>query len=329
MSYLFAKITIRYSLHLYLFFILLLKIITMKKITFLLAFLAVVFTATGILSCKSASEAAGGKVLKFNLEKGKGYNYEMVWDMDTKAMGQESKISVDAQYAMEIKDDDGKIKTVETVYKSIKMGMNVMGMQLDMNSDKPINDGNAEKNPLIMMNKIISGITNKPFLAKVDAEGNVLEVTGFDKIVNGMIDSMGLDPQLKAQVEVSMKEQFNEQTIKDNFAQLFTIFPNKEVKKGDSWEKSHSTGGRLGAKFNTTYTVKDIDGDFITLTAKSNISSADKDTNIEGVQTGNIIVDSKTGLMVNAEFNQDIKTKAENVTVDIIGKGRIKGKAIN
>ncbi len=48
---------------------------------------------------------------------------------------------------------------------------------------------------------------------------------------------------------------------------------------------------------------------------------------MDGTQTGNIIVDSKTGMMVNAEFDQNIEVKAQGQKVEVIGKGRIKGKA--
>ena len=125
-----------------------------------------------------------------------------------------------------------------------------------------------------------------------------------------------------------MKDQFNEQSIKDNFSQLFTIFPNKEVKVGESWEKSYSTGGKMPAKFSTTYTVKEIEGDHVTLSTVTKISPNSSEAEAEGEQTGNILVDSKTGLMINATFDQNMKVKAKGNTLEITGKGRIKGKAL-
>ena len=82
---------------------------------------------------------------------------------------------------------------------------------------------------------------------KVDEEGKVLEVTGFDEIINGMVDSMGVDEDMKMQMRASLKDQFNEQELKDQFAQVFMIFPNKEVKVGDSWEKNYRYGRKMPA----------------------------------------------------------------------------------
>ena len=184
-----------------------------------------------------------------------------------------------------------------------------------------------EKDPMGAMGKIFSSLVNKPFIIKVDAEGKVLEVSGFEKIINDMIDSLPGDESVKEQARASMKDQFNEQSMKDNFAQVFTIFPNKEVKVGDSWEKSYNTGGKMGAKFSTIYTVKDIEGDHVTLSTDTKISPAGSESEVEGKQTGNILVDSKTGLMINASFDQDMKVKSQGNTVEVISKGKIKGKA--
>lgn len=301
----------------------------MKKIKLLLGFAVL---ATGIIllpSCQSSKTSAGaGKVLKFNLEKGKGYDYELVWDMDMKAAGQTSTVTIDGQYSMNIVDDNAGVKTVETMYKSIRMSMSVMGMNIEMDTDKPVDENtDVESNPTGAMNKVMKGLVNKPFMVKVDAEGNVLEITGVDKIVTDMVDSLGLSEERKQMVVASMKDQFSDESMKDNFAEMFTIFPNKEVKVGDSWKKTYSKGGRTAATFNTTYTVKEIDGDHVTLKAESKISGKDE-MDVAGTQTGNIIIDSKTGLMINAEYDQDMKMSISGQKVSMIGKGRIKGKAL-
>ena len=83
----------------------------------------------------------------------------------------------------------------------------------------------------------------------------------------------------------------------------------------------------MGAKFTTTYTAKEIEGDHVTLTSKTKIFSNDEGTEISGTQNGNIIVDSKTGLMINAEFDQQMKVKTQGQTIELTGKGKVKGKA--
>ena len=300
----------------------------MKKLSFLLATGLMIMTIAGLQSCKTSSKASVSKMFKFNLEQGKGYDYEMIFDLDTKASGQTIAMTIAGQYSMNITATEGSVKSITTAYKSLRMNMKAMGMNIDIDSDKPVEDnGDVTKDPLGMMNKVISGIVGKKFIIKVDEEGKVLEVTGFDKILTDMVESMGVDENVRQQVTASLKDQFNDQSIKDQFAQVFTIFPNKEIKVGDSWEKSYSTGGKMGATFTTTYTAKEIEGDHVTLAAKTKISSDKDGGEITGTQTGNIIVDSKTGLMINAEFDQQMEVKTQGQTVEVTGKGKIKGKA--
>ena len=107
----------------------------MKKIIALLLF---IFSFAGIVtmqSCQSTKSSTASKMLKFNFEKGKGYDYDMLWDLDTKVGGQVSKISIDGSYSMMITEDDGTVKSVSTSYKSLKMKMEVGGMNFEIDSD--------------------------------------------------------------------------------------------------------------------------------------------------------------------------------------------------
>ena len=298
----------------------------MKKLTYTRVVITVLVTIISIQSCKSPS---AGKVLKFNLEKGKAYDYDLIWDMDQQMMGQDSKINISGGYTIDVTDDKNNVKTLKAVYKDFKMYMKMMGMELDIDTDKPVEPLSGEDikaNPLGMMSRIFTGIKGKEFIMKVDEEGKVLEVSGFEQIVNGMVDSLEAGEDIKMQIRASLKDQFNAQNIKDQFAQVFTIFPNKEVKVGDTWEKSWQLGGRMPAKYVTKYTVKEIEGDHVSLAAQTSIGSDNDDMKIKGTQTGNLLVDSKTGLVINAEFAQDMQTTTRGMDIKTIGKGKIKGK---
>lgn len=300
----------------------------MKRLTLLVLVIITTITITTIYSCKN-SKTSTGKVLKFNLEKGKGYEYEILWDLDQQMMGQENKISILGGYAINVVDEKANIKTLTAVYTNFKMYMNFMGMEIKVDTDKPsepMDEAEIKANPLGMMDRVFAGIKGKEFTMKVNEEGKVLEVSGFDQIINGMVDSITMDEDTKMQVRASLQDQFNEQAVKDQFGQVFTIFPSEEIKVGDSWEKNLQMGGRMPAQYTTRYTVKEIEGDHVSLSAQTNIGSGNSDMEIKGTQRGNLLVDSKTGLVINAEFDQDMETKSQGMEIKIIGKGKIKGK---
>jgi hypothetical protein len=116
--------------------------------------------------------------------------------------------------------------------------------------------------------------------------------------------------------------------IKSQFSQVFTIFPDKEIRVGDNWENNLSGGGQLPGKNTTTYTVKEIDGNMVTLTTVTKTEGSDEQANMEmeGSQTGNMLVDSRTGLVINAEYDQDFTMKSQGMAIQVKGKSKITGK---
>jgi hypothetical protein len=302
----------------------------MKRVYFLLLAIPVLLSVNGIISCNSSSKTSTSTPFKLNLEKGRGYDYEMIMDLDTKVAGQTSAVTITSAYSMNVASIENGIRSIETAYKSMRMNMQVMGMNFDIDSDKPIdnNETDPTKNPLGVMNRVVSGIVGKKFTIKVDEEGKVLEVVGFERMMTDMVDSMHLPEEAREKAVASMRDQFSDQNLKDQFAQIFNIFPNKAIKVGDTWEKSYVTGGKMASKNTTTYKVKDIEGNNISLVTNSVISSpTEGGQQITGTTTGNLIVDSKTGLMISGDMDQDMTMSTQGQKVDIKGKMKIKGKA--
>ena len=160
----------------------LIKLISMTKIIVLAAITIVLMTVTGLQSCKNA-DAPAGSLFKFNLEKGKQYDYEITWDMDQKMMDKESKINLLAGYSFEVTDEKDKIKTLRGVYNNFRLYMKIMDMEMDIDTEKPVDNVSVE-DPMTLMKKLFSGIKGKAFTMKVDEEGTVLSVTGFEEIIN-------------------------------------------------------------------------------------------------------------------------------------------------
>jgi hypothetical protein len=157
----------------------------------------------------------------------------------------------------------------------------------------------------------------------------VTEITGFDDIALAMIDTSnikGMDIN-REDLRRAVNQQFNEEGLREQFAQVFYIFPGKEVKAGDTWQKSYDVKGKMPGTYNTIYKVKGIEGDFVRLDAKTTITSDMGQVNIGGDQTGIFLVDSRTGLVVNAEIAQDIKITTPAMSTVMKGKGKITGTA--
>ena len=268
-------------------------------------------------------------MLKFNFEKGKGYDYEMIINIDQDMMGQAMQMDMTNYYSMDVVADDGTTKTITTTYDRFKMNMKVGPMNIDVDSDKPLREmgGDGKEDPMKMINSLLGAIKGRKFSMKVNAEGKVEEVTGFKEMAQSIVDSMDVDEKMKEQMQQQFSKQFNENNMKDQFERVLYIFPNKEVKVGDSWQKTTTPGGAMGGKYTSTYTVSEIEGDMVTLEEKSKIDGTSAAMNMKGDITGTLVIDSKSGLVVSADQDMDLKITTDGKEMKMKGKTKIKGKA--
>jgi Family of unknown function (DUF6263) len=251
----------------------------------------------------------------------------MIMNMDQKIMGQKMQMDMSTYYSMDVKEDDGDMKTITSIFDRFKMKMDVAGVNIEVDTDKPVVGDMDSTNPLTMVNHLFGAIKGQRFTMKVNAEGKVVEVTGFKNMAQSIADSMGLKEEQKAAMMEKFNKQFNEETTKQQFERFLYIFPNKEVKVGDSWQKSTIATGPMAGTYNSTYTVKEIEGDMVTLEEKTKINSDNEQMKLSGDVTGTLIVDSKTGLVVNADQEMSMTTSAAGSSIDIKAVTKIKGKA--
>ncbi len=304
----------------------------MKKITALLLIIISITTVVAVQSCKTAQNATAAKMLKFNFEKGKGYDYEMISNIDQEVMGQNMQMDMAAYYSMDVSEDDGSMKTITSTIDRFKMKMGFGGFNIDVDTDKPLPSmGTTEdgKDPMKMINSIFGAIKGQKFSMKVDAEGKVQEVTGFENMASTIVDSLGLDEEQKKEMRKQFDGQFNAKNMQGQFDRFLYIFPNKEVKVGDTWQKNSVVSGPMAGKYNSTYKVTDIEGEMVTLDETTKLESADDKTKMKGNIIGTIVVDSKTGLVLSADQDIKMTTETNGMSMQMKGKTKIKGKARN
>src|SRR5688572_2160538 len=87
------------------------------------------------LSCNGPGDKA--VLLKFDLQAGKNYEYELSWRTDQEIAGQASSITINATYQMNVVNDENAIKTLKVTYTSFDMLMNVMGMEIKASTVDP------------------------------------------------------------------------------------------------------------------------------------------------------------------------------------------------
>ncbi len=290
-----------------------------------------VFLLLVLSACQSTRTATTSKLLKFNFEKGKGYDYEMDMNLDQEILGMPAGIRMTTYYSIEVKEDDGQLKTLLARYERFKMALDMVAMKMKVDTESPVDTSEQGGKQMEMLSRVLGAIKGKQFEMKVDAEGAIKEVKGFKEMAESIVESMELDPEKEKEVREEMKkkfgQQFNDEKIREQFASFLYIFPNKEVKVGDTWTRKGSMSGMAAGILNSTYKVTDIEGDMVTLEEKSLISAAGDDQEVSGKQEGILVVDSRNGLVVSADLQLEMKSKIGGMEIPIKGRTKIKGVA--
>ncbi|MCX8019458.1 MAG: DUF6263 family protein [Chitinophagaceae bacterium] len=292
------------------------------------------FAVTGILffgsSCQSTRTGTGAKMLKFNPETGKGYDYEVSMDLTQNIMGQDMKMNSLMYYSMEVEKEEKDFKHIISTFSRLKIKTSIAGINIDVDTDiKPSEDssdyGQMASN---LMNKIFRGMVGQKFSMKVNQEGQILEITGFDKIGENIASNLGLEGEEKEQFIELTKTRFNSEETRDNLQRFWYFFPNKEIKPGDSWEKTYESGGQMPAVYHSVFKVKEIEGNMVYLDEESKVKPRqDSPAKISGDVKGTSVVDSRTGLVVSSNQQVNFVVSAEGRDITVNGKISLKGKA--
>lgn len=299
----------------------------MKKRNRFLSAIALLIAGIGVFEgCQSAKNSTATKLLKFNLENNKGYDYELTMSMDQEIMGKPLKMDMVTYYSMDVTGGENETKNIVTAIDRFKMKTGVAGFNIDVDTDNPATAGDTD-NPLGMLNKVFGAIKGQRFSMQVSPEGKIIDVKGFDGIGSRIADSLGLENEQKQMMKQQFDSQFNEEQLKQSLGRFWYIFPNKEIKVGDTWTKNFEMGGKMGGKYISDYKVTDIEGDMVTLDEHTKIESNGGDKNISGTVTGTMVVDSRTGLIVTADQDMNIKASDSGQTAEMKVKSKLKGKA--
>jgi hypothetical protein len=172
--------------------------------------------------------------------------------------------------------------------------------------------------------------------------GLVNNVSGVDAMLDSMAKNMGLtDSLVTSAFKTQMEGQYNAESIKSQMKKTLIIYPDKELNKGDKWSADESVSVPFSMNIQTTYELADYDENTATINVSSDIftdggsmtvNGATMTPDLTGVQSGTIIVDRKTGLVLSTETEQLI-TGAMNMTspsemeipIEISGSSTTKG----
>ncbi|RLD41426.1 MAG: hypothetical protein DRI89_09770 [Bacteroidetes bacterium] len=250
--------------------------------------LAITLLVPGLLLTVSAQKKVE---LKYNLTTGDQYTYNIETDQDIsfEASGQtmvmNSKIGFEMTGTVEDNTSDNIV--VKTIIDRVTMTQSIFGMEIKYDSKDP----SSTENPMAAkIAEAFSGLIGSSYTMTMDNKGNVKEM--------------------------DMKELTDNDDLAQNLSSgsNYAIYKDGKVAVGDSWEKDIEPLKTSDMKYHIKYTVLKISKKETTLGVEGTITANSIDNeeiNLEGTQTGEMIVNTQTGWLIKSVIDQELSLDIE------------------
>ncbi|POY37050.1 hypothetical protein C3K47_08305 [Solitalea longa] len=272
--------------------------------------------------------------LKQNLTLGKKYTYEMNVDQNINqdVMGQQidMKQLLNITYSFDIVNAIKQDKNIKVVYDKIYSLTEAMGASTEYDSAKDDGTGN---NPL-------SALKGAGFTMVVSPKGEVKSVKGADEMMEKMAQKSSSDSATVEKVKEMLGKQFGNEALKSTMESSLKIYPDKPVKVGESWMIESSVQSMLPMNIKSTYTLNEVKDNKAYITVNSVISANGPaeimgltlQTNLNGQNNGNMVLDIKTGValdyQVKVEIDGTMSAMGQNIKMKINGANKVIGKEL-
>jgi len=267
--------------------------------------------------------------LSFNPTEGKTYLYSFNSEQSIKqtVMGQEMPLNTAMEMLIEmsVKEKSKDEIRLNFLYKGIIVEFSHPMMNIRYDSENPA-DNSSEPEKLIA--QIFSNLVGKPMSVTFRSDGSVKSISGLDAIWEGMQKSMASANPAAQQATSAVLQSFNEESMKQMFEQSFKMYPENEVKVGNSWytDMSFNIASMINNTRNT-YTLKSVENNIalLDMVSVSNMKlSMGMEGEISGKHQGEVSLDIKTGMLINSAMEGSAKggfdMQGMEISMDITSK---------
>ncbi|MGB3340920.1 MAG: DUF6263 family protein [bacterium] len=259
---------------------------------------------------------AGPKIdLKFNIEPGSVYNYKVITKQQISQTIQGKVVDMDQVIIMEYRYDVKEINdqgntVVDIVYERIGyMQEGPLG-----NIDYKSWEDNKE---IPVLAQGFASLVDQGFTMEISPQGSVVSIKGADKIIDKMIKDMDLpaSDEMTGEIKQSMQNQFGDAALMETMKSMFSIYPDRPVGVGDSWQAIWNMSKGFPMILNNTWKIKEMNDTEVVLDVYTKVESnkeailtqmggMEMSYDLSGEQSGSMVLDRTTGWCTKSQLDQ-------------------------
>ena len=259
--------------------------------------------------------------ISYNPEKDETYTFRFITDekSNQSSGGHETTAGNRLEFVIDLYINNKLNDEVHAdyIFKEIAMSFSSPTMSFSIDSKNKADNS-------LDINKFFDCLIGKSLQIVVSTDGSVKIVTGFQPIMEDIQKVIASANETDRLITgMFLQTSFHEFAIKTNFEQSFKIYPDKEIKVGDSWSIDKSTSvSRITNNVINTYTLKSISEDIalIDVTVVSLMKNESLNRELKEEQKGEIKLNTKTGLPVQSSLSGNSKAIFNIQGIDVISE---------
>jgi len=275
------------------------------------------------ISCNSGGGSGEAYTIKMRLNKNDSFVQNLTMNMvtNTAIMGQsmDVKMKMDIGCLFNVIENTGKEKIIKMTYTKSDIKMDMGGKLAGMNQ---MSDS--------LLNKNNNNIAGKSVTFTLSENNEITSISGADKII--VPDSMD------AATRQMMEKMFSKEQMNSMFGMIFSMYPKKPVKAGESWNTDMKLNiAGLDIKTKLKYTLVGVKNGLADIDVAGIIAGKGKiakeamsmEMDMTGSQKGMLTIKTADGYLNNGSYKMDLKATMEvmgqTIPMTIKGDYTIKG----
>lgn len=266
-----------------------------------------------LVSCNS-NQNSDGYSLRLNLKKGETYKINhvtksiMTQTNPQTSMTQEVENIMTLIISLKVTDIEDENYIGEVSIERMKLEMSTEGQNMMIDTDN-LNDSSD------ISGLIFKGIMNFPFNYVMSKNGKVIEVTGYDELLQSLekFQAPGMD------LNTWLSGLISEEAFSGHLELFTNVFPENEVSNiGDTWEKNTDDKSGIPVILHDVWTFDSVLNDVYVLSSVSTYTpdsvalsqiQADVKYNVNGTQKSKIKINKETGWMQSGLIEGEIDSE--------------------
>jgi hypothetical protein len=262
--------------------------------------------------------AQNSALLKLNLEKNKVYRLRSLSEQTVSQTINGNQQTVDSKVghtiSLKMIDRTPDFMVTEVHFDTLFTKTNSMGKITTFSSAVEGNIKSSEMGDI--MSCLMNRLSKNALYVKLDFTGKPVEIIN-QKMLSDIVlkdtSSITLAGIMGSAVKKQVGDIVSDNNLKTTIGMFTWNLPGKEVAAGETWTTTQQTNsGGMELTIKNSYRLDAIKGDNAEITAESSIKAADNASpiksagatvtydNLMGVGKSNIVIDTRTGLIVSA-----------------------------